>query len=80
MNLLKSIYTDSLGNIWEIEKYTLTNKRGKEVVFWRGYCDSIRKSYSGSKKYMVMGQIRLYNQDKLGNNNNELNQLELFKS
>lgn len=59
MNIIKSIYQDANGNLWEIEKMSLNNlcKRG-EYVYWQGECSTLNKTVRGKLKRDVINQIK----------------------
>jgi len=58
MKLLQSTYADDYGNIWEIEKIYLTNKRGTLYCTWNAECQSFNWGTHGKTKKEVMKKIK----------------------
>lgn len=58
MKLLKSVYQDALGNIWEIERFELPNKRGTLVTSWVAECEALKLAYRGKNKKDCINQIK----------------------
>lgn len=57
MKLLKSLYSDSNGNVWEIQKESLPKKKG-QFNFWVAECFSLNKSIRANLKRDLMNQIK----------------------
>lgn len=57
MKLLKSLYSDALGNVWEIQKESLPKKKG-QFNFWTAECKSLNKSYRANLKRDLIKQIK----------------------
>lgn len=57
MKLLKSLYSDSNGNVWEIQKESLPKKKG-QFNFWVAECLSINKSIRANLKRDLINQIK----------------------
>lgn len=60
MKILKSIYQDSLNNIWEIERYDLPNKRGTLITSWIAECEAIKLAFHEKTKKECINQIKKY--------------------
>ena len=56
MKLIKQIYQDKKGNIWEIEKCSLPKKRGY-YTFWSADCITLNKSFRDNLKGNLLKQI-----------------------
>ena len=56
MKLLKSLYLDSKGNVWEVQKESLPKKKGY-FVYWIAECKSTNKSLRSSLKRDLKKQI-----------------------
>ena len=57
VNLIASIYTDQYGNIWQIKKVALHNKRGTIFYQWDAECEALNIGLYGCKKKEVIKQI-----------------------
>lgn len=58
MKLLQCTYSDELGNIWEIEKIYLTNKRGTLIPYWNAECQNFNWGTHGKTKKEIMKNIK----------------------
>jgi hypothetical protein len=58
MEIIKSIYRDSNGDIWEIKRGTLPKTRG-EFVFWIGECPKKNIELRGNLKRDVIEAIQI---------------------
>lgn len=57
MKLIKSIYQDSKGNEWVIEKCTLPKMKRGEYIFYAAECSSLDKSLRNEKKGLLIKEI-----------------------
>jgi hypothetical protein len=60
MEVIITIYTDSKGLLWSVEKTTLPTKRGSRSVFFIAECESNRMSFRGKLKRDVLREIEEY--------------------
>ena len=58
MQLVKQLYNDDNGNLWEIEKCSLPKKRGT-FNFWVAECKALSKNYRENTKKDVIAKIKL---------------------
>lgn len=61
MKLLKSIYEDSYGCIWEVTKFSLPKKKGY-YNYWIAECKSLNIVHRGNKKKDLIKAIEEINQ------------------
>lgn len=60
MKLLKSVYVDDDGNIWQIKKVALTKltkKRGTYYI-WDAECDTLKLGLYANKKKELLTKIK----------------------
>lgn len=57
MKLLKSLYQDNNGNVWEIEKQSLPKKKG-QYNYWVAESKSLNKSIRANLKREIIKQIK----------------------
>ncbi len=57
MKLLKSVYVDDDGNIWQIKKVALTKKRGTYYI-WDAECDTLNIGLYANKKKELLTKIK----------------------
>lgn len=60
MQLLKSIYKDAAGNVWEIQYHTLAsvNKKRGMYKFWTAECKSLDKDLRADLKRELIKKIK----------------------
>ena len=58
MKLLKSVYSDDCGNIWQIKKVPLHNKRGTIYYQWDAECEHLKIGLYASKKKELLTKIK----------------------
>lgn len=57
MKLLKSLYQDADGNVWEVQKESLPKKKG-EYTYWIAECQSLNKTLRESLKRDIIKKIK----------------------
>lgn len=57
MKLLKCLYQDADSNIWEIQKESLSKKKG-EYTYWIAECKSLNKCFRANLKRDILKQIK----------------------
>jgi len=57
MRLIKSLYSDDFGNVWEIEKQSLPKKKGS-YNFYLAECKSLNKCFRSNLKRDIINQIK----------------------
>ncbi len=62
MRVVKSIYEDSKGKLWEVEKVSLPklNKKKGNQSFYTAECKELNKSYRETLKREIIKKIKTY--------------------
>jgi hypothetical protein len=60
MQIIKSIYQDSNGNIWEIKRESLPKKKG-EYVYWLAECKEKNICFRKNLKRDIIKEIKNHN-------------------
>lgn len=60
MKLLKSVYTDNQGNVWEIQKQSLPKKKG-QYNYWIAECHTKNLAYTEKLKRDIIKILKSIN-------------------